>query len=116
MSPGDPINDLRAIWAKIDETHDSTIQNGAKLDGLAKDLERIAAGLYGNGQPGLRERVFKIEKKCEECEQRWQHCQENDRLKAQLGVQWRVAILTGAIGGILGAINFLVVAYHAIAG
>ena len=105
--------DQARLWEAIDEVRRTSIRNGEKLDNLAAAIDRVGISLFGNGQPGMRERLFKIEEKFGACQAA--HREERDEIKqsSKLSRSTKLAIWL-AVGA--GLVNLATIAIHAYAG
>lgn len=105
--------DIERLWRAVSEAREATIRNGEKLDSLVCSVEKMSSSLFGNGQPGLRERIFKIEERFSACRQAHDEEREEIRQASRLTRGTRIAIIVAIVAG---AFNLATIAIHAVVG
>jgi hypothetical protein len=106
-------DEMTRLWEALDEVRQTSTRNGEKLDTLVVAIDRMGISLFGNGQPGLRERLFKLEASVIACQSTHREEREETKLVSRLSRSTQLAIWL-AVGA--GLFNLATIAIHAYAG
>lgn len=104
-------NDVQRLWDAIEADRKVTLANSAKLDSVLERFDEIHHELMGDGQPGMRQRLTKLEVEFQSC--RMMHTAErNGDLRAvALSRSTRIAIWTVAITVVVNITSVLLHAF-----